>query len=318
MTAPVYWLNGQLVSAAEAVLPLNDHGLLYGDGVFEGIRFYNRQPFRLRPHLERLALSARALMLTIPIDQSAMEGAVAEVIAAYGEANGYIRLVVTRGQGGLGLDPGRCEKPNLFLIADRLELVKGNQRENGIRLITAATRRPGPCVLDPRIKSLNYLNNILAKLEARAAGADEALLLNERGHVAEGTAENIFIARSGALFTPPVSDGALDGITRGIVLELCEQERVTVTEQSLTPYDLHTADECFLCGTGAGLLPVQSVDSRRLAYTPGPVSERIARAYRKLIKRETSVRDDEEIADSLSPLADHTHRSQTDPTGVTP
>jgi branched-chain amino acid aminotransferase len=316
MTEPVYWLNGQLVSATEAVLPLNDHGLLYGDGVFEGVRFYNGKPFRLHPHLERLALSARALMLTLPIDQAALERAVAEVIEAFDEADGYIRLVITRGPGGLGLDPGRCEKPNLFLIADRIDLTEGNQREHGIRLITASTRRPGPCVLDPRIKSLNYLNNILAKLEARHAGADEAVLLNEGGYVAEGTAENIFIARAGALFTPPVSDGALDGITRGIVLELCEQERLTVTEQSLTPYDIHTADECFLCGTGAELLAVQSVDGRRLSHAPGPVSERIGRAYRRLIKTETAGgRNDRDAFDNLSPITDHIS-APTDPTGV--
>ncbi|MGD9163642.1 MAG: aminotransferase class IV [Chromatiales bacterium] len=313
MTEPVYWLNGRLASAAEAVLPLNDHGLLYGDGVFEGIRFFNGKPFRLHPHLERLALSAHALMLTIPIDRTALERAVAEVIAAFDGADGYIRLVLTRGPGGLGLDPGRCEKPSLFLIADSLSLVEPSQRERGIRLITASTRRPGPCVLDPRIKSLNYLNNILAKLEARHAGADEALLLNERGHVAEGTTENIFIARAGALFTPPLSDGALDGITRGMVLELCEQERLKVTEQSLTPYDIHTADECFLCGTGAELLPVQSVDGRRLAHTPGPVSERIRVAYRRLIETETAGSGCVITSDSFSPLTDYTHRSHATP-----
>jgi branched-chain amino acid aminotransferase len=311
MTEPVYWLNGRLASAAEAVLPLNDHGLLYGDGVFEGVRFYSKKPFRLRPHLDRLALSARALMLTIPINQAALERAVAEVIAAFDEADGYIRLVVTRGQGGLGLDPGRCENPNLFLIADRLDLAKEKQREDGIKIITASTRRPGPCVLDPRIKSLNYLNNILAKLEARTAGADEALLLNERGHVAEGTAENIFIVCEGRLFTPPVSDGALDGITRGIVLELCEQERLKVVERSLTPYDIHTADECFLCGTGAELLPVQSVDGRRMLCTPGPISERIQLAYRRLIKMETAEEDDGwKASDDRSPLTENSRNLQ--------
>lgn len=288
MNAPVYWLNGRLVSAAEAVIPLSDHGLLYGDGVFEGIRFYNGKPFRLGDHLERLELSARALMLDLPYRHAELETAVAVVIEAFGAGDGYIRLVVTRGPGSLGLDPAHCERPNLFLIADRVTLVAESKRHHGIELVTASTRRPGPTVLDPRIKSLNYLNNILAKLEARRAGADEALLLNERGYVAEGTAENIFIVRSGSLHTPPVSDGALDGITRGIVLELCRQEGIETRERSLAPYDVHTADECFLCGTGSELLPVRAVDGRQLACSPGPMTERIQNAFGKLIETETA------------------------------
>jgi len=290
MIEPIYWLNGRLATSAEAVLPLNDHGLLYGDGVFEGIRFYNQTPFRLKPHLERLELSARALMLSLPYDRHQLEAAVSQVIQAYGAPNGYIRLVVTRGPGSLGLDPTHCERPNLFLIADRVALVTEEKRRIGIELVTTATRRSGPSVLDPRIKSLNYLNNILAKLEARNAGADEALLCNAQGFVTEGTAENIFIARAGTLFTPPVSDGALDGITRGIVLELCEQEGLETKERSLTPYDIHTADECFLCGTGAELLPVRSLDGRPMAYTPGPISKQIQQAFQRLIETETSTR----------------------------
>jgi branched-chain amino acid aminotransferase len=288
MTDPVYWLNGCLASAAEAVVPLSDHGLLYGDGVFEGIRFYNGKPFRLHPHLLRLERSARALMLTLPYDRDALETAVSEVIKAFGAPEGYIRLVATRGPGSLGLDPIRCTRPNLFLIADHMALVTEEKRRVGLTLVTASTRRPGPTVLDPRVKSLNYLNNILAKLEARNAGADEALLLNAQGFVTEGTAENIFIARDGVLSTPPVSDGALDGITRGIVLALCEHAGLTTRERSLTPYDIHTADECFLCGTGAELLPVCSVDGRQMAQTPGPISEQIQQALQRLIETETS------------------------------
>ncbi len=288
MTQAVFWLNGRLLPAAEAVLPLTDHGLLYGDGVFEGIRFYHRRPFRLHAHLRRLELSARALMLDLPSSLETMTQAVNEVIGAFAEADGYIRLVVTRGCGSLGLDPAHCERPNLFLIADRISLTEEHQRRHGIRLITASTRRPGPTVLDPRIKSLNYLNNILAKLEARQAGADEAVLLNERGHVAEGTAENLFIVRSGEVRTPPVSDGALDGITRAIVLELCRQLGLGARECSLTPYDVHTADECFLCGTGAELLPVGSVDGRSLPDCPGPVSRRLQQAFVGVIESETA------------------------------
>ncbi|MDY0036613.1 MAG: branched-chain-amino-acid transaminase [Zoogloea oleivorans] len=292
MIEPIYWLNGRLVSAAEAVIPLNDHGLLYGDGVFEGIRFYNRRPFRLADHLERLELSARALMLALP-HRTALEAAVTETIAAFAGADGYLRLVITRGAGSLGLDPGHCERPSLFVIADKVTLVSESRRRSGLDLITASTRRPGPTVLDPRIKSLNYLNNILAKLEARRAGADEALLLNERGQVAEGTAENLFIARRGRLCTPPVSDGALDGITRGIVLELCRQEGIEAVERSLTPYDVHTADECFLCGTGAELLPVRTVDGRPMGHCPGPLTERVRRAYQAIIELETTTRSEQ-------------------------
>jgi branched-chain amino acid aminotransferase len=288
MHEPVYWLNGRLVTPAQAVVPLDDHGLLYGDGVFEGIRFYNGQPFRLRSHLERLELSARALMLDLPYERTEMTTAVHEAIEAFGAPEGYIRLVLTRGTGGLGLDPSRCERPSLFLIVDRMTLVSETRQCTGIELITASTRRPGPTVLDPRIKSLNYLNNILGKLEAHRAGADEALLLNDRGYVAEGTAENIFIAHRGRLLTPPVSDGALDGITRGIVLELCVAEGIEAHEQSLAPYDVHTADECFLCGTGAGLLPVKAVDGRRMGRSPGPLSARIQKALGTLIDIETA------------------------------
>jgi branched-chain amino acid aminotransferase len=296
MCEPVYWLNGRIVEAAAAVVPLTDHGLLYGDGVFEGIRFYNGRPFRLAAHLERLELSARALMLDLPYGRDGLEAAVAETIEAFGAPDGYLRLVATRGPGSLGLDPGRCDRPNLFLIADKVALVAEGKRRRGIELVTASTRRPGPAVLDPRIKSLNYLNNILAKLEARRAGADEALLLNERGHVAEGTAENLFIVRGGCLHTPPVSDGALDGITRGIVLELCRQEGIETRERSLAPYDVHTADECFLCGTGAELLPVRAVDGRRMAHFPGPLTGRIQQAFRTLIETETAAPGLETIA----------------------
>lgn len=287
MTQPVFWLNGRITSAAEALLPLTDHGLLYGDGVFEGIRFYNRTPFRLRAHLQRLTLSARALMLTLPFDLDTMTTAVNEVIDAFSDADGYIRLVATRGCGSLGLDPSHCEQSNLFLIADRMALTNEKQRQSGIKLITASTRRPGPTVLDPRIKSLNYLNNILAKLEARQAGADEALLLNDLGYVTEGTAENIFIVRDERLFTPSVSDGALDGITRGILLELCEQLGLEAQERSLTPYDVHTADACFLCGTGAEIIPVCSVDGRSLPQCPGLIGLQLQQAFDRLIELET-------------------------------
>ncbi len=284
--APCYWLNGRLVDSAQAVLPLTDHGLLYGDGVFEGIRFYQRTPFRLDPHLARFEASARALALTLPLSRAELCAAVTEVIAAYGADAGYLRLVATRGSGGLGLDPGLCPQPNLFLIADGVAVVGGEQRQHGITLITAAVRRPASDVLDPRIKSLNYLNNILAKLEARHAGADEAVLLNNRGTVAEATAENLFIAQGGQLYTPPVIDGALAGITRAAVMEVAKQSGLNVSERSLAPYDLYTADECFLCGTGAELIPVRSIDGRPLPAAPGPLFRQVAEAFVALIAQE--------------------------------
>lgn len=286
MTEPVYWLNGRLVTGVDAGVPLTDHGLLYGDGVFEGIRFYNGRPLRPAAHLDRLESSARALMLTLP-SRTELQTAVEAAINAFDRPEGYLRLVVTRGPGGLGLDPTQCEQPNLFIIADKVALAEDSKRRAGLDLITASTRRPGPAVLDPRIKSLNYLNNILARMEAYRAGADEALLLNERGFVAEGSAENIFVVRNDRLHTPPVSDGALDGITRGILLELCQREGMEASERTLTLYDVHTADECFLCGTGAEILPVRSVDGRRMNQSPGPLTRRLEGAFHRLVEEET-------------------------------
>ena len=231
------------------------------------------------------------MLLAIPYSMAELSAAVAEVIEAFGATEGYIRLVVTRGAGSLGLDPSRCERPNLFLITDQVALAPETRQRVGLELVTASTRRPGPTVLDPRIKSLNYLNNILAKLEARRVGADEALLLNDQGYVTEGTAENIFIARRGCLLTPPVSDGARDGITRGIVLELCAALEIEVSEQSLTPYDVYIANECFLCGTGTGLLPVRAVDGRPMNRTPGPLFKQIQSACLKLIESESNSAD---------------------------
>jgi branched-chain amino acid aminotransferase len=288
MKNPAYWLNGKPVTADQAMIPLDDHGLLYGDGVFEGIRFYQGQAFRLGAHLDRLALSARALLIPLPWSHRELETAVTEVIQASGLEAGYIRLVLTRGCGNLGLDPGHCHQPNLFLIADQVTLVAEEKRRRGLDLITASTRRPGPTVLDPRIKSLNYLNNILAKQEARLAGADEALLLNPQGYVVEGTAENVFVIRDECLQTPPVSDGALDGITRGIMLEISEQLGLPVHTCSLTPYDVYTAEECFLCGTGAELLPVRSLDGRRLDHSPGPITGQLQQAFEALIQQESA------------------------------
>ncbi|WP_456449014.1 branched-chain-amino-acid transaminase [Thiolapillus sp.] len=283
----LYWINGHLRPEQEAVIPVMDHGLLYGDGVFEGIRFYHRRPFRLAAHLQRLADSCAAIRLTLPYTRERLAEAVDEIIGAFSEENGYLRLMVTRGTGPMGLDPAGCTRPNVILIATQLEMVHPGLRREGIRLIIAATRRHPADGLDPRIKSLNYLNPILARMEATHAGADEAVLLNHQGRVAEGSAENLFIVRDGDLATPRPVDGALAGITRGLVLELAAELNIPAREAPLTPYDLYTADECFLTGTGAELIPVREVDSRPLRHCPGPIFSTLARAFHEQVEQET-------------------------------
>ncbi len=280
------WLNGNLLPLSEAAIPVNDHGLLYGDGVFEGIRFYHKRPFRLQRHLQRLERSARAIVLDIPYDAKQLSDAIEQLIAAGGRESGYIRLMVTRGAGLLGLNPTVCGRPNVIIIADQLSLVKNESRESGARVIVSSVRRLAVDGLDPRIKSLNYLNHILAKIEANHAGVDEAVLLNAQGRVAEGTADNLFIVRSGTLMTPPASEGALEGITRELILDLAQAEGIAVSITPLGVYDLYTADECFLTGTGAELIPVASVDCRRVSHCPGPIFEMLQQRFFSVIDNE--------------------------------
>jgi branched-chain amino acid aminotransferase len=280
------WINGTLMPAAEARVSVFDHGLLYGDGVFEGIRFYNGHPFRLAAHLRRLADSARALHLKLPSSAAELERAVLEVIAAFAEPDGYLRLVATRGEGKLGIDPSSCPRATVFIIADTLALVGGDVRQRGAKLVVAATRSLAPDGLDPRVKSLNYLNRILARIEATQAGADEAVLLNSQGRVSEGTAENIFIVRDGTLSTPPPSDGALAGITRQAVMEIAAALNIPCQENSLTPFDLYAADECFLTGTGAELIPVHSI-AGRLLPADRPTFARLQDNFAQLVHNET-------------------------------
>lgn len=282
----ICWLDGHLMPAAEASVSVFDHGLLYGDGVFEGIRFYHRRVFRLAAHLQRLADSARVLALELPLDAAGFGAAIAQTIAATPWESGYLRLVVTRGVGALGLDPRSCSRPCMFIIADRLKLM-AEDSHRGARLIIAATRRLGADGLDPRIKSLNYLNPILARLEANHAGADEAIMLNTAGRVAEGTADNVFIVRERQLFTPPVTEGALDGVTRGILMELAAAAGIRAAERPLSPYDLYTADECFLTGTAAEVVPVAEIDGRPLRQCPGPVYTELSTRFQALIDEET-------------------------------
>lgn len=284
IAAGICWLNGQLVAPDQARVSVYDHGLLYGDGIFEGIRFYRGRAFRLEAHLQRLAMSARALALALPYSLEEIAGAIEQVIAASPARDGYLRVVVTRGVGPLGIDPSRCESPSLFILANGLKMVSDAAREKGAKVIIASTRRLGPDGLDPRIKSLNYLNHILARMEANHAGADEAILLNGAGRVAEGSADNVFIVRESVLLTPSVIEGALDGITRQVVLELAQHLGIEAREQPLAPYDLFTADECFLTGTGAELIPVAEVDGRSLGSCPGPVYRRLAKAFRDLVE----------------------------------
>ena len=260
----LYWINGEIASAEKAVVPVTDHGLLYGDGVFEGIRFYQRQAAYLTAHIDRLWDSAHAINLTVPMDKSTLSSAIIELINQYPLGEGYIRVVLTRGVGPLGINPQQCDSPNLIIIVDELQMVDPQKREQGIRTIIASTRRLSGDGLDPRIKSLNYLNHIMAKMEANHAGVDEAILLNASGKVTEAASENLFIVKNKRLLTPPTHDGALDGITRGVILRLAASLGISAVEQSLTAYDLYTADECFLTGTGAELIPVREIDGRSI------------------------------------------------------
>ncbi len=279
MSRGVCWLEGEVLPLEEARIPVLDHGLLYGDGVFEGIRFYRGRPFLLGEHLRRLRRSAKAISLECPWSDLELGGITERVVTAFGEPEGYLRLLITRGEGPLGIDPASCRTPRLIVIAARLQMVDHASRETGVRLITASIRRLPPDGLDPRIKSLNYLNSILARLEANRAGAEEAVLLNANGRVAEGTADNLFLVRDGLLLTPPVTDGALPGITRDLVMELAREGGIATRECSLTSYDLHTAEECFLTGTGTGLVPVREIDCRSLDNCPGPVYRHCADAF---------------------------------------
>ena len=281
------FLDGNYVEENEAKVSVFDHGLLYGDGVFEGIRVYAGKIFRLAAHLDRLLASAKAIMLTVPLTKPDLTRACAETCRLNGIRDGYIRLVVTRGVGYLGLSPFKCPKPTVFAIADKIELYPEEVYRNGLKLVTAATRRVNPAAISPSVKSLNYLNNILAKIEAIQAGTVEALMLNDQGQVAECTGDNVFIVRAGKLETPPVSAGALNGITRGVVFELARKLPVPCGESNLTRYDVMTADECFLTGTAAEIVPVASLDGRVIGDgKPGPVTLKLMAESHKLTRAE--------------------------------
>ncbi len=281
------YIDGKFYAEADAKVSVFDHGLLYGDGVFEGIRFYNGRVFRLEEHLERLWDSARSICLEIPISVKEMTDALLETIRQNEMREGYIRLIVTRGVGNLGLNPTQCKRPSIIIIAAAIALYPKEMYENGLSVVTCATRRVNPAALNPAVKSLNYLNNVMARIEANLAGADEALMLNDQGNVAECTADNLFIIKHGQIFTPPISAGALRGITRAVAFEIAVEMGVRITETEITRHDVFTADECFLTGTAAEVIPVIRADGRPIGEgKPGPISTRMIARFRE-ITRET-------------------------------
>jgi branched-chain amino acid aminotransferase len=279
------WLDGQLIDKDAAKIGVYDHGLLYGDGVFEGIRAYSGRIFRLKEHLRRLYDSARAIRLTIPMSPEEFKGVVEQTVKANDFTDCYIRAVVTRGVGYLGLNPNRCPKASVFVIADTVDLFPREVYEQGMAVITASVIRNHPNALSPRIKSLNYLNNILAKMEAADAGVPEAIMLNIDGNVAEGTADNIFIVRDGIVRTPTIYDGILEGVTRDTILMLCRKLNVPCEEKTFPRHDLYIADECFITGTGAEVVPVTKIDNRAIGSgAVGSITKRLMEAFHRFVR----------------------------------
>ncbi len=282
----IVFMNDTLVPENEARVSVFDHGLLYGDGVFEGLRSYSGRVFRLDAHIDRLWASARSICLEIPLSQQTVAKAVVDTLAANALNDGYVRLVVTRGAGSLGLDPNRTKNPQVIVIADTISLYPREYYEKGLRIVTAATQRTHSAALSPRIKSLNYLNNIMAKLEGLQAGCVEALMLNHKGEVAECTGDNIFVVRAGTLLTPPPDAGILEGITRGAVMELAHAAGIECRESTLTRHDLYTGEECFLTGTAAEVIPVVEIDGRMIGSgTPGAITARLTADFYKLVRQ---------------------------------
>ena len=278
------YIDGKFYSEANAKVSVFDHGLLYGDGIFEGIRFYNGRVFRLEQHLERLWNSARSICLDIPMTRQEMTEALLETIRQNHLRDGYIRLVVTRGVGNLGLNPEQCKNPSVIIIAATIALYHEDFYRKGLSIVTVATRRSNPASLNPAVKSLNYLNNVMARIEANLASADEALMLNDAGNVAECTADNVFIVKHGQIFTPPTTAGALQGITRSVVFDIGGEFDIKVIEADFTRHDIFVADECFLTGTAAEIVPVVKADGRVIGNgKPGPITTRIIARFREMI-----------------------------------
>lgn len=279
------WIDGKLYDKQDARISVYDHGLLYGDGIFEGIRVYSGQIFECDAHLERLFASAKAIRLTIPLSRKQICDAMEETIKVNNFRDCYVRLVVTRGVGYLGLNPAKCPTPTVFVIADTIDMYPREMYEKGMAVITASVIRNHFNALSPRIKSLNYLNNILAKIEAVDAGVSEAIMLNHQGNVAECTADNIFMVRGGAVMTPGTEDGILEGITRKVIIELCQARKIPVFERTLQRHDLYVADECFLTGSAAEVVPITKIDGRVIGPgEPGPVTRQLMESYHRHVR----------------------------------
>ncbi len=281
------YLNGDLVEKEKAMVSVFDHGLLYGDGVFEGIRLYDGCVFKLDEHLERLEYSAKAILLELPMDRQQLADAVCSTCRANNLSNGYVRLVVTRGVGHLGLTPDGCGPPSVIIIADNIQLYPEELYENGLKIISVPTRRINASALPPAVKSLNYLNNILAKIEAKKVGFQEALMLNDKGEIAECTGDNVFVLSKGVLFTPPLDAGSLRGITRAAVMDIALDLGVPCREQALTRYDLWSAEECFLTGTAAEVIPCVEVDHRTVGNgQPGEMTKKFIAKFRENVRKD--------------------------------
>jgi branched-chain amino acid aminotransferase len=284
------WIDGKLYDKADAKISVYDHGLLYGDGVFEGIRVYYGRIFENEAHLRRLFQSARAIRLNIPLTAAQLTAAMEETVRANSLTDCYIRLIVTRGIGPLGIDPYKCPTPSVIVIADSIAVYPREMYEKGIAVITASIIRNHPSALSPRIKSLNYLNNILARIEAHDAGVAEAIMLNHHGNVAEGTVQNIFIVRDGQVHTPAATEGALEGVTRKVMLTLCARLGLPTIERVIERIDLYNADEMFMTGTGAELMPVTQVDGRAIgAGEAGPLTRKLIAAFKAHVKEVAGV-----------------------------
>jgi branched-chain amino acid aminotransferase len=282
---PKVYINGKLFDKQDAKVSVYDHGFLYGDGVFEGIRVYNGKVFKLREHIDRLYDSARHIGLEVPLNREQMMDAVVSTVQANNKKDGYIRLVLSRGAGTLGLDPRKTSDPQVIIIVDDIALYPPELYESGLEIVTAATIRNHPNATNPRIKSLNYLNNILAKMEGIRAGCVEVLMLNHKGEVAECTGDNIFLVKNGVLRTPPIDAGILEGITRNAVMELARQAGITVQELALTRHDVYAADECFLTGTAAEVIPVVKCDGRPIGHgKPGPITRQLRERFQQLTR----------------------------------
>ncbi len=283
--APKIFIDGQFFGEADAKVSVFDHGLLYGDGVFEGIRFYNGRVFRLEEHMERLWDSARSICIDIPMSRRELDEALLETIRQNNLRDGYVRLIVTRGVGNLGLNPVHCKRPSIIIIAATIALYSEEVYRRGLTVVTVPTRRMGPATLNPAIKSLNYLNNVLARIEANLANADEALMLNDAGNVAECTADNVFLIKRGRIMTPPITAGALRGITRSVVFDIAAELGFKISEIDLTRHDVYIADEAFLTGTAAEVIPMIRADGRVIGNgEPGAITTRMIARFRELTR----------------------------------